>query len=93
MSKLIVRVGLPALTLLALAGCGSSKSSTTASTAATAPAGTPAVNAAIAAQVPAAIKSKGTLDAYPIVKPFESNCTSQLGAGALRARANEQPAL
>src|SRR5947209_4536262 len=62
MSKLIVRVGLPALTLLALAGCGSSKSSTTASTAATAPAGTPAVNAAIAAQVPAAIKSKGTLD-------------------------------
>jgi len=61
MSKLIARVGVPALVLLALAGCGSSKKSSTASTPTTTPS-LPAVNASIAAQVPAAIKSKGTLN-------------------------------
>ena len=61
MSKLVARVGVPALALLALAGCGSSKKSSTASTSTTTPS-LPAVNASIAAQVPAAIKSKGTLN-------------------------------
>jgi polar amino acid transport system substrate-binding protein len=60
MSKLVARVGVPMLTILALAGCGSSSKSSTATTA-----GAPApssANAAIVAQVPAAIKSKGTLN-------------------------------
>jgi polar amino acid transport system substrate-binding protein len=61
MSRLIARVGVPALTLVALAGCGSS-STTTSSTVTTAPAApSSGANAAIVAQVPAAIKSKGTL--------------------------------
>jgi polar amino acid transport system substrate-binding protein len=60
MSKLITRVGVPALAILALAGCGSSKSSSTASTA-TSSVSTPSANAAIAAQVPARFKSKGSL--------------------------------
>jgi polar amino acid transport system substrate-binding protein len=59
MSKLVTRLGGPALAVLALAGCGSSKSSTSSSTTTTS---TPTVNAAIAAQVPTAIKSKGTLN-------------------------------
>jgi polar amino acid transport system substrate-binding protein len=59
MSKLVARIGVPALALLALAGCGSSKSSSTTTTSG-APAST--VDAAIATQVPAAIKSKGTLN-------------------------------
>ena len=62
MSKLVARVGVPALAVLALAGCGSSSSSTTTST-------TPqprrrvrsGADAAVAAKVPAAVKSKGTL--------------------------------
>jgi polar amino acid transport system substrate-binding protein len=52
-------LGLPALAVLALAGCGSSSTSST-STTTTTP-GPSSANAAIAAQVPAAIKSKGTL--------------------------------
>jgi polar amino acid transport system substrate-binding protein len=62
MSKLATRVWVPALTALVLAGCGSSSSSstTTASTGTTSTS-TGAV-ASIAAQVPAAIKSKGTLN-------------------------------
>ena len=59
MSKLIIRAGAVALAASLLAGCGSSKSSSTASSATTAP--TTSANAAIAAQVPAAIKAKGTL--------------------------------
>jgi polar amino acid transport system substrate-binding protein len=55
MSKLVPRVGAPALAMLVLAGCGSSSSTT--STATT----EGSANSAIAAQVPAAIKSKGTL--------------------------------
>jgi polar amino acid transport system substrate-binding protein len=61
MSKLVTRLGAPALAVLALAGCGSSKSSNSSSS--TTPATpTPTVNAAIAREVPAAIKSKGTLN-------------------------------
>jgi polar amino acid transport system substrate-binding protein len=60
MSKLVARVGAPVLAVLALAGCGSSSSTTTTTT--TAPAATtPSANAAIVAQVPASVKSKGTL--------------------------------
>src|SRR5437870_2908290 len=58
MSKLIRSVGASVLAIALLAGCGSSKKSTTTS-ATEAPTG--AANAAIAAQVPAAIKAKGTL--------------------------------
>jgi polar amino acid transport system substrate-binding protein len=62
MSKLVARLGVPALTVLVLAGCGSSNSSSTSSTATTTTGSTSSsANAAIAAQVPAAIKSKGTL--------------------------------
>jgi polar amino acid transport system substrate-binding protein len=66
MSKLAARVGVPAvavpaLAVLALAGCGSSSSSTS-STSTSASTTSPAVDSAIAAQVPAAVKSKGTLN-------------------------------
>ena len=56
MRKLLAAMCLPALAVIVLAGCGSSKKSTTASTSTS-----PGVNAAIAAQVPAAVKAKGTL--------------------------------
>src|SRR3984893_18478809 len=62
MSKLVARIGVPALAVLALAGCGSSSSSTSTSTPTTATISTPTANAAIVAQVPGAIKSKGTLN-------------------------------
>src|ERR1700730_10104290 len=58
MSKLVTRLGVPALAALAFAGCGGSKSST--STTSTNAAATKA-NPAIAAQVPASVKAKGTL--------------------------------
>ena len=58
MRKLLALFSAPALTVLVLAGCGSSSSSTT--TASTTASST--ANAAIAAKVPAAIKSKGTLN-------------------------------
>jgi polar amino acid transport system substrate-binding protein len=60
MSKLVARVGIPALAVLVLAGCGSSGSGTgsTATTTTTAPS---SLDATIAAQVPAAIKAKGKL--------------------------------
>ena len=61
MSKLVARLGVPALAILALAGCGSSSSSTSSSTTPTT--STPsAASAAVEAKVPAAIKSKGTLN-------------------------------
>jgi polar amino acid transport system substrate-binding protein len=59
MSRLATRVGVPALALLALAGCGSASS--TGSTASTTSASSGAVSS-IAAEVPARIKSKGTLN-------------------------------
>ncbi len=63
MSKLVARIGVPALTVLVLAGCGSSSStSSTATTASTASTPSSSANATISAKVPAAIKSKGTLD-------------------------------
>src|SRR5947208_13589279 len=56
MRKLLAAVCLPALAAIVLAGCGSSKKSTKASTSTS-----PGVNAAIAAEVPATVKAKGTL--------------------------------
>jgi polar amino acid transport system substrate-binding protein len=60
MSKLVARIGAPLLAVIAIAGCGSSSSSTSTSTPSAST--TPSADAAIAAQVPAAIKSKGTLN-------------------------------
>jgi polar amino acid transport system substrate-binding protein len=63
MSKLVARTGILALTALALAGCGSSSStSSTATTTATSASTSSGVDAAVAALVPAAIKTKGTLN-------------------------------
>ena len=58
MSKLVARLGVPALTVLVLAACGSSSTSSTTTTTTS---GSSSANATIAAEVPAAIKSKGTL--------------------------------
>jgi polar amino acid transport system substrate-binding protein len=64
MSKVVAGLALPALAVLALAGCGSSKksstSSSTASTTASVTAG--GTDQTIAATVPATIKAKGTLN-------------------------------
>jgi polar amino acid transport system substrate-binding protein len=62
MSKLVARLGVPALAILALAGCGSSSSSSTSSTTPTTTSSASGANSAVAATVPAAIKSKGTLN-------------------------------
>jgi polar amino acid transport system substrate-binding protein len=63
MSKLLARLGLPVLALLALAGCGSSTKTTSGSTAGTAATvSTGGTDQAIAATVPATIKAKGTLN-------------------------------
>jgi polar amino acid transport system substrate-binding protein len=59
MQKPAIRLGALVLAVFAFAGCGSSNKSSSAGTA-TSP-GSSSSNAAIAAQVPAAIKSKGTL--------------------------------
>jgi polar amino acid transport system substrate-binding protein len=64
MSRLVKSFAAPALALLVLAGCGSSKSSSTSSgTSSGASSSVPAAttNAAVAALVPAKYKSKGTL--------------------------------
>jgi len=63
MSKLVARIGVPALAVIALAGCGSSSnnSSTTTGAPTTSASGASAVNAGVAGLVPAAVKSKGTL--------------------------------
>ena len=60
MSRLVARIGVPVLTIVALAGCGSSSSNSTSTTTSTTAAST--VSPAIAAQVPAAIKAKGSLN-------------------------------
>ena len=66
MRKLVAAVLAAALGVVVLAGCGSSSSSSTSSssssTSTAASVTTPAIDPAIATQVPAAIKSKGTLD-------------------------------
>ena len=61
MSTLVARLGAPALAILALAGCGSSSSSSgsTPTTPASAPS---SASSAVVAMVPAAVKSKGTLN-------------------------------
>jgi polar amino acid transport system substrate-binding protein len=59
MRKLMAALGAPVLVVFALAGCGSSSSSSSSTTASTPT--SIAANASIAAQVPAAIKAKGTL--------------------------------
>jgi polar amino acid transport system substrate-binding protein len=61
MSRQIARLGAPVLAVLVLAGCGSSSKNTTTTTSSSSP-GTSGEVASIAAQVPAAIKSKGTLN-------------------------------
>ncbi|HEX3510691.1 MAG TPA: ABC transporter substrate-binding protein [Solirubrobacteraceae bacterium] len=61
MVKLLTRVGVPLLTVVVLAGCGSSSKSNSTTSATTSSTAT-GVDATIAAQVPAAIKSKGTLN-------------------------------
>jgi polar amino acid transport system substrate-binding protein len=61
MSRLFARTGVPALIILALAGCGSSSKSTSSSAPSTSTPTPSGANAAIAAQVPAAVKAKGTL--------------------------------
>jgi polar amino acid transport system substrate-binding protein len=61
MSKLVRSIGVAALAVALLAGCGSSKkSSSTSGTSSSVPA--TSANAAIAAQVPAKYKTKGTLN-------------------------------
>ena len=55
MRKFLAAMCLPALAAIVLAGCGSSKKSTTASTSTSPSAG---VNAAIAAHVPAAVNPR-----------------------------------
>jgi polar amino acid transport system substrate-binding protein len=57
MRKTVFAMAAPVLVIFALAGCGSSSSSSSSTTTAS----TAGANAAIAAEVPAAIKSKGTL--------------------------------
>ncbi|HEY4897570.1 MAG TPA: ABC transporter substrate-binding protein [Solirubrobacteraceae bacterium] len=59
MSKLLARIGVPVLAVVALAGCGSSSSSSS-STATTATTSS-SIDSSVAAQVPSAVKSKGTL--------------------------------
>jgi polar amino acid transport system substrate-binding protein len=58
MRKLLAALGAPFLVVFALAGCGSSSSSSSSTTPTSTSSG---ANASIAAQVPAAIKAKGTL--------------------------------
>jgi polar amino acid transport system substrate-binding protein len=61
MSKLVARIWVPALTVLALAGCGSS--STTSSTSVTVvKTTTSGASPTVSSQVPAAMKAKGTLN-------------------------------
>lgn len=62
MSKLVARTGVVALTVLALAGCGSSSSNTSSNATTATTATSSAAVASIAALVPAAIKAKGTLN-------------------------------
>jgi polar amino acid transport system substrate-binding protein len=63
MRKLLAAAGAAVLVLVVLAGCGSSSSSSSSSsTAASTSSSSSGANASIVAQVPAAIKSKGTLN-------------------------------
>ena len=62
MSKRMARLGVPALVVLALAGCGSSKSSSSSTPSTSSAPAKSAANSTIAAEVPAKYKSKGTLE-------------------------------
>lgn len=62
MSTLVARLGAPALAILALAGCGSSSSSSSGSTPTTPASAPSSASSAVVAMVPAAVKSKGTLN-------------------------------
>jgi polar amino acid transport system substrate-binding protein len=62
MRKLVAAAAAVALVLVVLAGCGSSSSSSSSTTSSSTSSSTSAANASLAAQVPAAIKSKGTLN-------------------------------
>jgi polar amino acid transport system substrate-binding protein len=62
MRKLVAVAAAVVLVLVVLTGCGSSSSSSSSTTSTSTSISTSATNASLAAQVPAAIKSKGTLD-------------------------------
>ena len=63
MSKLVARLGIPVLSVLVLAACGSSTNTTSNTTATTtATSASSGASASVAAEVPAAIKSKGALN-------------------------------
>jgi polar amino acid transport system substrate-binding protein len=62
MRKLVAAAAAVVLVLVVLAGCGSSSSSSSSTTSSSTSSSTSAANASLAAQVPAAIKSKGTLN-------------------------------
>jgi polar amino acid transport system substrate-binding protein len=62
MRKLVAAAAAVALVLVVLVGCGSSSSSSSSTTSSSTSSSTSAANASLAAQVPAAIKSKGTLN-------------------------------
>jgi polar amino acid transport system substrate-binding protein len=62
MRKLVAAAAAVVLVLVVLAGCGSSSSSSSSTTSSSTSSSTGAANASLAAQVPATIKSKGTLN-------------------------------
>ncbi len=62
MRKLVAVAAAVVLVLVVLAGCGSSSSSSSSTASSSTSSSTSATNASLASQVPAAIKSKGTLD-------------------------------
>ncbi len=62
MRKLVAAAAAVVLVLVVLTGCGSSSSSSSSTTSSSTSSSTTAANASLAAQVPAAIKSKGTLN-------------------------------
>jgi polar amino acid transport system substrate-binding protein len=62
MRKLVAAAAAVVLVLVVLTGCGSSSSSSSSTTSSSSSSSTTAANASLAAQVPAAIKSKGTLN-------------------------------
>jgi polar amino acid transport system substrate-binding protein len=62
MRKLVAAAAAVVLVLVVLAGCGSSSSSSSSTTSRSTSSSANTANASLAAQVPAAIKSKGTLN-------------------------------
>jgi polar amino acid transport system substrate-binding protein len=62
MRKLVATAGAIVLAFVVLSGCGSSSSSSSSTSSSSTSGSTTSANASLAGQVPAAIKSKGTLD-------------------------------